>query len=155
MSESDFEEGGLRVIDGDGVEYRGKYYRLAGYDAPEVRNLRSDGDKWVEWVRGEQAKLRLETLIDGARTLHLIDWGTPAPPGRRWEATLLINGWDVRSIAIEEGWGAASDPKKRHRTGVEWGDPHQPFPDDLPIPDHVREELAHRSEERKRTRRKR
>lgn len=136
----------LRVIDGDGVEYQApgqpaQHFRLAGYDAPECRNLRSDEDKWTEWVRGEQAKLRLETLIAGARTVHLINWGTPAPPGRRYEATLLINGWDVRTIALKEGWGVFSDPKKHHRTGVDWGDPKYPFPDHLPLPEHVQEEL--------------
>lgn len=132
---------GFRVIDGDGIEYANKQYRLAGYDAPECRNLRSHDDKWTEWRRGEQAKLRLETLIAGARSVHLIDWETPAPPGRRWEATLLIDGWDVRTIALAEGWGCPSDPAKRHKTGVDWGDPAQTFPDHLPVPDHVRAEL--------------
>lgn len=132
----------FRVIDGDGIEYCGKQYRLAGYDAPEVRSLKTDKDKWTEWRRGEQAKLRLETLIAGARSVHLVDWGTPAPPGKRYEATLFINGWDVRTIAITEGWGAVSDPNKKHRTGVDWGDPKQSFPDDLPIPPDVMVELS-------------
>jgi hypothetical protein len=133
---------GFRVIDGDSIAYGGKQYRLTGYDAPEVRRLRTDKDKWTEWRRGEQAKLRLETLLAGARSVQLIDWQIAAPPGGRCEATLFIDGQDVRTIAINEGWGTPTDPNKKHKTTVDWGDPKQDFPDHLPIPDHVMAELS-------------
>lgn len=134
MRPNPFSAGDLRVIDGDGIEWRGKCFRLQGYDAPETRNLKSDDDKALEWRRGEQAKLRLETLIAGARTLHLIPLGQIVI-GNRELATLLIDGWDVATIATDEGWGVDYKDRKR----IDWGDRNYPFPN-LPVPKKVLDE---------------
>jgi endonuclease YncB( thermonuclease family) len=113
-----FAAGDLRVVDGDDLEWRGQHYRLAGYDTPEVSNFRSRIDKQLERRRGQLAKLRLETLIAAARSVHLIDWQAPVSPGSRHLATLLIDGCDVSRIAIGEGWGV----DYRERRNIDWGD---------------------------------
>ena len=128
MRANPFHAGGLRVVDGDDLEWHGVRYRLAGYDTPEIRNFRSKKDKALEWRRGQQAKFRLETLIAGARSVHLIDWEQSVFPNRRL-ATLLIDGWDVATIATDEGW--AADYKDRKQ--IDWGDRRRKFPD-LPVP---------------------
>lgn len=108
----------LCVIDGDDVLWRGQRYRLAGYDTPETRDLRSTIDQVLERRRGQLAKLRLETLIAAARSLHLIDWGTTLISGERRLATLLIDGRDVAVIAQREGWGIDF----QDRNEIDWGD---------------------------------
>ena len=118
MRTNAFAAGDLRVVDGDDLEWRGQSYRLAGYDAPEIYNFRSNLDRELELRRGQLAKLRLETLIASARSVYLIDWGKPVSPGTRQLATLLIDGCDVSVIAIDEGWGI----DYRQRKDVDWGD---------------------------------
>ena len=118
MRTNAFAAGDLRVVDGDDLEWRGQGYRLAGYDAPEIYNFRSNLDRELELRRGQLAKLRLETLIASARSVYLIDWGKPVSPGTRQLATLLIDGCDVSVIAIDEGWGI----DYRQRKDVDWGD---------------------------------
>ena len=118
MRKNAFAAGDLRVVDGDDVEWCGKRYRLAGYDAPEIHNFRSSMDRELERQRGQLAKLRLQTLIGAARSVHLIDWGKSVSHGTRQLATLLVDGRDVSLIAIGEGWGI--DYRERER--VDWGD---------------------------------
>jgi endonuclease YncB( thermonuclease family) len=118
MQENAFAAGDLRVIDGDDLEWRGQLYRLAGYDTPEIYSYRSNIDQDLERHRGKLAKLRLETLIAAPRNIHLIDWGKQVGPGARHLATLLIDGCDVRAIAIEEGWAV----DYRERESIDWGD---------------------------------
>jgi hypothetical protein len=76
-------------------------------------------------------KLRLETLIAGATSIHLIEWQKTVFPQREL-ATMLIDGWDVATIATDEGW--AADYKDRKK--IDWGDKRWPFPD-LPAPPGV------------------
>ncbi len=133
MGSNSFEAENLRVVDGDDIVWRNTRYRLAGYDTPEIKNFRSKKDKALEWRRGQQARLRLETLIAGARSVHLIEWGTVVFPNRQL-ATLLIDGWDVATIATDEGW--AADYKDRKQ--IDWGDRRRKFPD-LPVPAGVDE----------------
>lgn len=121
------ENADIRVVDGDDVEFQGQRFRLAGYDAPEITNFRSRIDKGLERRRGYQAALRLQTLIGGARSVYIIPWGTAVFPNRQL-ATLLIDGWDVATIAQKEGWGI----DYRSRKSTDWGDARQPFPDSPP-----------------------
>jgi len=123
MQSNAFSAGDLRVVDGDDVEYRGQRFRLAGFDTPNVDNLRSHIDRRLEQQRGQMAKLRLQVLIAAARSVHLIDWETPLENGARKLATLLIDGRDVRGVALQEGWGV----DYRQRKDVDWGDHMLPF----------------------------
>ena len=118
----------VRIVDGDDLEFQGQRFRLAGYDAPEIRNLRSKIDRDIERRRGQQSAFRLKTLIGEARSVHIIPWGRTVFPSRQL-ATLLINGWDVGKYAMEEGWGV----DYRERKNIDWGDPDRPFPV-LPLP---------------------
>ena len=118
----------VRIVDGDDLEFQGQRFRLAGYDAPEIRNLRSKIDRDIERRRGQQAAFRLKTLIGEARSVHIIPWGRTVFPSRQL-ATLLINGWDVGKYAMEEGWGV----DYRERKNIDCGDPDRPFPV-LPLP---------------------
>ena len=129
MPECDF-----RVIDGDDVVWKDRRFRLAGYDAPEVSNFRSKFDRGLERRRGYQAMLRLKVLIDSARAVYIIPWGTIVFPDRPL-ATLLINGWDVARIAMHEGWGVEFKRRKK----IDWGDPRLPFPN-LPLPPAIEAE---------------
>lgn len=123
MQSNAFSAGDLRVVDGDDVEYRGQRFRLAGFDTPQVDALRSNMDRSLEQQRGQMAKLHLQVLIAAARSVHLIDWEAPLKNGGRRLATLLLDGRDVRDIALAEGWGV----DYRARKEVDWGDKALPF----------------------------
>lgn len=118
MSSHSSTQNELRVIDGDDIAWREQLYRLAGYDTPETLDLRSKIDQYLERRRGQLAKLRLETLIAGARSIYLIDWETTLGSGGRRLATLLVDGQDVAAIALREGWGIDF----RDRNAIDWGD---------------------------------
>ena len=123
MQSNAFSAGDLCVVDGDDVEYRGQRFRLAGFDTPQVDALRSNMDRSLEQQRGQMAKLHLQVLIAAARSVHLIDWEAPLKNGGRRLATLLLDGRDVRDIALAEGWGV----DYRARKEVDWGDKALPF----------------------------
>jgi endonuclease YncB( thermonuclease family) len=122
------QEGLIRVIDGDDVEWMGVNHRLADYDTPETRNFRSRIDKDLERLRGNQATYRLQFLIENARSVMMVPWGRLVFPSRPL-ATLIVDGYDVARIATAEGWGVAFKARKK----IDWGDASLPFPD-LPIP---------------------
>jgi endonuclease YncB( thermonuclease family) len=49
----------VRVIDGDTVFFKGKTYRLVGFDTPEISRAKCDSER----ARGVQATVRLRALI--------------------------------------------------------------------------------------------
>lgn len=119
----------LRVVDGDDIVWNGHRFRLAGYDTPETQNFRSRVDRALEHRRGNQARHKLQVLIAGARTVHMIPWNQIASRDNRQLGSLLIDGWEVAAIAIGQRWGV----DYRNRESIDWGDPQQEFPDDLPV----------------------
>ena len=119
--------GPISVIDGDDIEQGGVHYRLDGYDAPQITDLRSQFDRELECNRGLRAKYQLEQLIANARTIHVDDRQKPLPRARRL-ARLIIDGKDVAETAMEMGWGRPY----RERKNTDWGNPRTPFPDHLP-----------------------
>lgn len=121
--------GDFRVIDGDDIEWQGHRFRLAGYDTPEIQKFRSRIDRGLEQRRGNQARHKLQVLIAGARTVHMIVWGQLASRDKRQLGTLLIDGWDVATIAIGQEWGV----DYREREKIDWGDPRHEFADYLPV----------------------
>jgi len=121
--------GDFRVIDGDDIEWHGHRFRLAGYDTPETQNSRSRVDRGLEQRRGNQARHRLQVLIAGARTVHMIPWNQIASRDNRQLGSLLIDGWEVAAIAIGDRWGV----DYRDRECIDWGDPQQDFADELPV----------------------
>jgi endonuclease YncB( thermonuclease family) len=120
--------GPIRVIDGDDIEQGGIHYRLAGYDAPQITDLRSQFDRELECNRGQKAKYQLERLLANARTIHVDDSQKALSRARR-SARLIIDGKDVADTAIEMGWGRPY----RERKSTDWGNPRTVFPDHLPI----------------------
>jgi endonuclease YncB( thermonuclease family) len=128
--------GAMRVIDGDGVEWNGKKYRLEGYDAPETHNIHSKHSKGLEWTRGVKAMHRLVVLIRQARSVHLVPGPAPTAGRDRYPAVLLIDGRDIAEIAKREGWGREY---WSGRKPVDWGLRETPFPDHLPMPPGITE----------------
>ena len=128
--------GTLRVVDGDGIEWDGKMYRLEGYDAPEPHNFHSKHSKGLEWTRGVKAMHRLVVLIRGARSVCLLPHSQPTAGRDRYPAVLLIDGRDVAQIAKREGWGLEYWGGKKP---VDWGRRDTPFPDNLPMPAGIEE----------------
>jgi endonuclease YncB( thermonuclease family) len=120
--------GPIRVIDGDDIEQGGVHYRLTGYDAPQITDLRSQFDRELECNRGLKAKYQLERLLSKARTIHIDDSQRALPRARR-SARLIIDGKDVADTAIEMGWGRPY----RERKSTDWGNPKIVFPDHLPM----------------------
>jgi endonuclease YncB( thermonuclease family) len=120
--------GPIRVIDGDDIEQGGVHYRLTGYDAPQITDLRSQFDRELECNRGLKAKYQLERLLSKARTIHIDDSQKALPRARR-SARLIIDGKDVADTAIEMGWGRPY----RERKSTDWGNPRIAFPDHLPM----------------------
>ena len=134
--------GDLRVVDGDDLEWQGRRYRLDGYDAPETHNFRSRHDRRLEEKRGLKAMHRLAVLLNGARSLHLVEVKVIARD--RVLAVALVDGRDVASIAVEESWGVRfvrqPNGSLKGRRQNDWGDSRTPFPDDLPLPADFSEE---------------
>jgi hypothetical protein len=126
--------GNLRVVDGDGIEWQNRKYRLEGYDAPEVHVFRSKRSRGLEWTRGMKAMNRLVVLIRGARSVYLLPSDSTDRHGRV-AAILLVDGKDVAQIAMHERWGCPGNQRQR----VDWGRPETPFADHLPMPEGVEE----------------
>ena len=90
-------DGTITVVDGDTVDWRGKRYRLTGYDTPEISRAACPAEKAL----GYAASWRLQYLI----------WGGGAvvePSGRqdrygRELGRLIVKGRDVADILIGEG----------------------------------------------------
>ena len=110
----------IAVIDGDSIWWRrGGWgsneqesegaikYRLAGYDAPETRRRQRTTDDEIEW--GEFAKTKLREATSAAKSIRI----KPVLFGQRRTrhgdrvAKLVLDGRDVRDIAVEGGWGVA------------------------------------------------
>lgn len=91
----------IRVVDGDTVDKWPFRYRLVGFDAPEIRRAAC----YVERERGHFAAVRLAELIRDAQRVELVrtQW-RPDRYGRAL-ARLEVDGRDVATIAIDEGWG--------------------------------------------------
>lgn len=56
----------VRVIDGDSLSIGDRDIRLAGYDAPEYRQMCSTADGWP-WPCGQAARLRLKEIAREGR----------------------------------------------------------------------------------------
>lgn len=92
----------VRVVDGDTVDRSLWRYRLAGFDAPELRRALCPNER----LMARRARDRLQELIRGGSRVDLIPDTRSRDPWRRIVARLVIDGVDVAEIAIREGWGA-------------------------------------------------
>jgi endonuclease YncB( thermonuclease family) len=98
--------GDVRVIDGDTVSYRGKTYRLVGFDTPETSRAKCDRERTL----GAQAAVRLRALISSADiTLQEVRCScVPGTEGSRYCnfgrlcGLLKRNGENVGDILIRE-----------------------------------------------------
>lgn len=95
----------LRVVDGDTVDYGYWRWRLAGFDAPEIRQAHCPEERAL----GQRAAERLRSLVE-TRTPRLAYLGDP-DKYRRPLGRLTLSGEDVAAIAIREGWGHAYSGK--------------------------------------------
>ncbi len=74
--------GRAEVIDGDTIRMRGVMVRLAGIDAPEMKQICTTSDG-VPWGCGVAAKVHLERLIAGREVTCLGDDRDPDRYGRQ------------------------------------------------------------------------
>ncbi len=91
------------VVDGDTVDYGYWRWRLAGFDAPEIRQAHCPEER----SRGKDAAQRLRSLVE-ARSPRLTYLGH-LDKYRRPLGRLSLSGEDVAAIAIREGWGHPYD----------------------------------------------
>jgi endonuclease YncB( thermonuclease family) len=93
----------ITVVDGDTVDRMWSRHRLVGYDAPEIRRAKCAGER----ERGMTGKVRLAELIASAQRLDLVKVKSAGrDPYGRVLSRLEVDGIDVATIAIREGWGA-------------------------------------------------
>jgi endonuclease YncB( thermonuclease family) len=107
------DDGALRLVDSDTIDYAGNRYRLAGFDAPESR---SSSETEMRLVR--LACFRLGRLLKPHQDRRLYPIGKRDQCGRI-VAKLVVNSEDVAAIAVCEGWGFACLKGKRAR----WSNP--------------------------------
>lgn len=93
----------IRVVDGDTVDRMWIRYRLAGFDAPELRRPKCARER----ERAQAAKARLEELLAVSQRVDLVRQQWRLDPWGRVLARLEIDGQDLAVIATREGWGAA------------------------------------------------
>lgn len=99
-----------RIVDGDTISTTARprtYYRLAGYDAPEITRPRCD----KELVAGAAAKRKLEALL---KSDNLV-WFNSGKLDRynRPLVYIWINGSPVSTLMISSNLGVPSDGKRK------------------------------------------
>lgn len=99
--------GEITVIDGDTIERNKVRHRLVGYDAPEIRRTACKTEK----ARGLAARSRLEQLLATASHVRITPTGKPDRYGRML-SRMSIDGEDVATIAVREGWGIRYDGRR-------------------------------------------
>ena len=93
----------VTVVDGDTVDRMYVRHRLAGFDAPEIRRAKCQRER----ERALAAKARLAEIIAAAQRVELVRMQWKLDPWSRVLSRLEVDGVDVASIAIAEGWGTA------------------------------------------------
>ena len=93
----------VTVVDGDTVDRMYVRHRLAGFDAPEIRRAKCQRER----ERAQAAKARLAEIIAAAQRVELVRMQWKLDPWSRVLSRLEVDGVDVASIAIAEGWGTA------------------------------------------------
>jgi micrococcal nuclease len=92
--------GGLRILDGDTIEWRGERWRMASYDSPELHGHCAH-ERELAW----RAKRRLEELLRAPYTLQRVScWHDHARDRYgRMCAIVKVGGEDVGDILTREG----------------------------------------------------
>lgn len=112
--------GQATVIDGDTLMLGGQRIRLAGIDAPELRQICLKGSD--DWPCGRQARDLLENLIGGDFAACAADgsdrYGRPlavcTAAGRNLNAAMVASGYAV----AYGGYEAEQDTARRSRLGL-------------------------------------
>lgn len=102
-----------RIVDGDTIsttQRPRKYFRLVGYDAPEITRSRCE----AELLHGARAKLYLKDLLESPNLL-LLDTGNLDRYGRNL-VHFWIGGRRVSELMIAAGYGVESNGKSR----IDW-----------------------------------
>lgn len=102
-----------RIVDGDTIsttQRPRKYFRLVGYDAPEITRPRCE----AELLHGARAKLYLKGLLESPNLL-LLDTGNLDRYGRNL-VHFWIGGKRVSELMINAGYGVESNGKSR----IDW-----------------------------------
>lgn len=99
-----------RIVDGDTIsttQRPRKYFRLVGYDAPEITRPRCE----AELLHGARAKLYLKGLLESPNLL-LLDTGDLDRYGRNL-VHFWVGGKRVADLMIKAGYGVESNGKSR------------------------------------------
>ena len=102
-----------RIVDGDTIsttQRPRKYFRLVGYDAPEITRPRCE----AELLHGARAKLYLKGLLESPNLLFL-DTGNLDRYGRNL-VHFWLGGRRVSELMITAGYGVESNGKSR----IDW-----------------------------------
>lgn len=103
LAVADERRGAARVQDGDTLVVAGEKVRLLDVDAPELAQRCEDGPKRLQ-ACGKLAAERLETKLKG-RTI--VCQGDERDDHDRLLARCRLNGEDLSTWLVEQGWGLA------------------------------------------------
>lgn len=93
----------VTVVDGDTVDRWPWRWRLVGFDAPEIRQAKCPAERRL----GIEARARLAEMIAGAQRVELIRTTWRLDRWGRVLGRLEIDGRDIATTAIAEGWAVS------------------------------------------------
>lgn len=99
-----------RIVDGDTIsttQRPRKYFRLVGYDAPEITRPKCE----AELLHGARAKLYLKGLLESPNLL-LLDTGNLDRYGRNL-VHFWVGGKRLADLMIQAGYGVESNGTRR------------------------------------------
>lgn len=100
----------VEIVDGDTIRIGRNSYRLMGFDTPETTLAKCESER----VLGDAASTRLSELVALSKTVELDTRGRDKY--RRTLAILYVDGIDVASILIKEGYAVAYNGRTKRRS---------------------------------------
>lgn len=101
--------GTIRVVDGDTVDRWFLRFRLAGFDAPEIRKAKCPEER----AAGRAAAQRLRELLSAASSVRLAPTQWRLDTWGRVVARLEVDGRDVATLMIAEGHARPYDGRSK------------------------------------------
>lgn len=126
LNRSERLDGRARIVDGDTLSLRGRAIRLAGMDAPELRQ--SCGPDTARYRCGERAREALRELAEGREVACRV---TGRDRYRRALAVCTVEGRDLGAALVRGGWAvgyrgyAAEEREARREAAGLWAGPFE------------------------------